>query len=603
MTTGAATAVAGGAPVEATIEQRIAFERIALVYRLTPLPVWCSLVFVAVVAVVFWNVGVPQGWLLAWVAAKAGLLPIRATETRRFDADPDRLTRSAYWQQRYAVLMVADCALWAAMLFLFGAHLAGVTQTLVVAGLLGVASIGVFTTFSVFRLSVYFLLTLLLPMAAWFAWQGGVGAWGVAAGTLLYIGVLGFEARRSEQRFEEMLRLRFENAAIAEERHRALLLAEHSNRAKGRFLAAVSHEMRTPLNGIMGMSEVVREHSKEATTRDRAGVILKSAEHLKRVINDLLDLSRIEQGKPELRAEPLDPRQTLAEVTDLLAPVAADRQLLLASLVAHDVPAQVEGDAARIRQVLHNLVGNAIKFTRRGRVDVHLAARPGGLRFEVRDTGIGIAPERQAAIFEAFEQAHAPVTQPGATYASEGTGLGLTIARGLARAMGGEVSCRSKPGEGSVFVFDLAARTLAATVPSPARPAVPEWAGLVLLVDDNEVNAMVAQAMLERMGLTVHVAGDGHAALQAMAKKSFAAVLMDCRMPLLDGLEATRRWRSMETARRLPIIGVTANVSEEDRRECLDAGMDAFLPKPFQLDELAAVLAPYFSRPARGLAA
>ena len=207
----------------------------------------------------------------------------------------------------------------------------------------------------------------------------------------------------TEQRHIEMLRMRFEHSALADERHRALLLAEHSNRAKGRFLAAVSHEMRTPLNGIMGMSEIVRETASDALTQQRAGVILKSAEHLKRVIGDLLDLSRIEQGRPDLLPAPMDPRQALLEVTELLAPVAADKGLLLNTQVDNTVPAQVQGDAARIRQVLHNLVGNAIKFTRTGRVDVALRATSDGLAFEVRDTGIGIAADRHQAVFDAFE--------------------------------------------------------------------------------------------------------------------------------------------------------------------------------------------------------
>jgi two-component system, sensor histidine kinase len=576
------------------IAERIAYERIALVYQLTPLPAACSLIFLAIVSAVFWHAGVSTAALLAWVAAKAVILPLRVTETRRFGADPQREARHRYWAQRYIVLMVIDCLLWAAMLFIFGTSLEGVTLTLVVAGLVGVASIGVFTTFSVFRASVWFLVTLLGPMAAWFAWQGDPGAWGVAAGTLLYIGLLCFEAWRSEQRHIEMLRLRFEHGALADERHRALLLAEHGNRAKGRFLAAVSHEMRTPLNGIMGMSEIVRETATDPLTQQRAGVILKSAEHLKRVIGDLLDLSRIEQGKPDLQQAALDPRQAMLEVTDLLAPVAADKGLALHSHAGNDVPALVQGDAARIRQVLHNLVGNAIKFTKSGRVDVTLRPITGGLAFDVRDTGIGIAPERQQSVFDAFERVKMPTTQPGGAQ-PEGTGLGLTLARGLARAMGGDVQCRSTPGEGSTFSFELLAPTLQTAAPAPPPAALPKLAGRVLLVDDNEVNAMVAQAMLERMGVQVQRAGDGQDALQAMARKSFSAVLMDCRMPLLDGLEATRRWRRMETGTRLPIIGVTANVSEEDRHNCLEAGMDDFLPKPFQIGDLAAVLAPHLA--------
>ncbi|MDO9093923.1 MAG: response regulator [Rubrivivax sp.] len=576
-----------------SIADRVAHEQVALMYRLTPVPVLAGLGFVAIVAVLMWP-RAPQPWVLAWAGTMLGLSLLRASETRRFEADPARHLNRRAWLRRYLALMVPYCLAWSAIVVVFGQHAQGLVFAVLLAGMLGVASVGLFTLFSVLQASVLFLLSLLGPLVAWAAWRGGAEGISIAAAGLLYAAVLVYEAWRGAQRLAEMLRLRLENAAIAEERSLALAQAEHANRAKSRFLATVSHEMRTPLNGIVGMSELLHDEAPNEATRARADVVLRSAQHLHRVIGDLLDLSRLEFGRLLLDPTPFDPQQALREVTDQLVPLAAERGLQLHVHLPSPHLGPVLGDAARVKQVLHKLVGNALNFTDEGEVVVSLQATDKGLLYTVCDTGTGIPDDQAASLFEPFGATPARVRR----HHRQGAGLGLPISRRLALAMGGDLVHAPSHPRGSVFSFTLqappalpSAQTTGDGARGPARHLA--WRGPVLVVDDNEVNALVAQAMLVRMGLQVELARDGQQALQAMAARHFDAVLMDCHMPVLDGWQATRRWRQQERGRHLPIIGVTANVSPEDRRHCLDSGMDGFLGKPFMLAELQAVLLPH----------
>jgi two-component system, sensor histidine kinase len=570
------------------IQERIAYEQVALLHRLTPLPVWAGAVFCLVVATFLWS-HAPRAWVLTWAGALLLVSVIRATETARFYADPHRQARSGWWKRRYLGLMIPYTLIWACMLPVFGSGVDGMGVAFLLGSTLGIASVGVFTTFSVLTVSLWFVAALLTPLLLWSLMQAGVVGWALVCGTVVYAGVLSFEARRGHLRQTEMLRLKLQNAAIAEDLTKALTLAEHSNRAKSRFLAAVSHEMRTPLNGIVGMSELIRDEAPSAVLRQRADVVLRSAEHLHRVISDLLDISRMEAGRLHVEHQPFQPQRVLQEVCELMAPLIEERGLRLEHHSRLAPGAWVLGDAVRVKQVLHNLLGNALKYTASGRIEVELApADERRLRYRVLDTGVGIAATRLEAIFEPFEQAtDDPDTR------RQGVGLGLTISRRLARALGGDVTVESTLGQGSCFTFTLAAApaSAAAALDEPAfEAAPPRLRGHVLVVDDNEVNALVARAMLQRLGVSTAAAPDGERALVVMAQQRFDAVLMDCRMPRLDGYAATRRWRAGEQGRRLPIIGVTANVSAEDRRQCLDSGMDGFLGKPFRLHELAAVL-------------
>jgi PAS domain S-box-containing protein len=382
-----------------------------------------------------------------------------------------------------------------------------------------------------------------------------------------------------------------------EELKKAMEAAEAATRAKTRFLATMSHEIRTPMNAVLGLSELLQDADLEGPSLSYAQGIHGAARGLLRVINDVLDLSRIEAGRMEVVEGAFDPRAVVADAWETLRPLARAKGIEFQWTGAPDIPSGVRGDEGRVRQILINLAGNAIKFTERGRVSLELTARfspPGGcqLLFQVTDTGVGMDARQLEVLFQPFSQAGTDSSR-----AQDGAGLGLHIAKQLATLMKGEIRVRSSRGVGSTFELELPCRVADIARPVPLlAPAAAAAAPLrILVAEDNTLNQSVARSMLEGAGHTVRVASDGMAALSAFQESAFDVVLMDWQMPLMDGLEAARRIRSYEAAQgltRTRMIGLTANAMAGDRERILAAGMDGFVAKPFSKGDLLSMLLP-----------
>jgi len=377
--------------------------------------------------------------------------------------------------------------------------------------------------------------------------------------------------------------------------------AQKLAQAKSEFLAKMSHEIRTPLNGVIAAADLLAATPMNDEQRELLDTLTLSAKTLLEIINDILDFSKIEAGRMVLETLPFTPAVLVEEVVSIMAPAAHSKGLTLRSELSQSLPHSVAGDPLRLRQIVLNFVGNAIKFTACGEVVIRAMCLKKGegqsawLRFEVQDTGVGIPPEKQAGIFDAFTQADSSVTR---RYG--GTGLGLAICKRLVELMGGHIGVNSQPGQGSCFWFEVPLPVVqenapegTTTQPSDSALNSYELEGVrVLLVEDNPVNQKVAIRMLQKLGCVVELAENGQQALEKLERASYDIVLMDMQMPVMDGLTATRllRQREQQTGHHQVVIALTANAMQTDREQCLDAGMDDYLSKPLTLDALRSTL-------------
>ncbi|MGE5450215.1 MAG: ATP-binding protein [Acidobacteriota bacterium] len=542
------------------------------------------------------------GWLvlkLAWAVSRVGHQRWHERQGHGFD--------HAGRQRQTGWLLLADGMIWGLGSL---AALAGQDSTtlMMAISLAGVATMASFALQAHWHYVLAYCLPVLIPaILVTVAERDPFGLF-VGLGLVTFTICLLTASRQSQDRIGEMLRLRFMNGQLATERAAALHLAQQQMTEKSQFLATMSHELRTPLHGMLGLTRMLRASALEGQDRHRLTLVERSGEHLLTVINNILDFTRIEAGHLTTECQPFDLGALLADVVALSSVTAHSKGLALTSEIALPQPCWVMGDAARVRQILLNLVGNAVKFTDAGWVRVHAAKQSAGDRgqdtvvFRITDTGVGIPAADMAHIFAPFKRAEAPAHRR-----LDGTGLGLTISRAMAHAMQGEISCTSAPGLGSTFELTLplaaapspnaAAAHAKPAEAAPAGPASPLH-GSVMLAEDNEVNAMIVEASLRRHGLEVDHQPDGNAVIQSVCtgRARPHLILMDCQMPGLDGFEATRLIRADEISRglpRVPIVALTASALSEDHDRCLAAGMDGYLAKPFTEEQLVAVLDQY----------
>jgi signal transduction histidine kinase/CheY-like chemotaxis protein len=573
----------------AAIEAKVEGELTRLLYRSAGFGLFSNFVLAAVLVAGLWTY-FPIRTLVLWLVAVILTSLLRLALNVSFAKRPRTDAEMTWWRNAFFVGVFFAGTLWGVAGWLYLATPDFLPRSMVMFILAGLNAGAARSLAPVKTCYGVYILTTLVPAFVLMLTMPEPGMGTLAFCIITYALFLLNTARLQHGDLCKFYGALFENDELLVTLRAAKIRAEEASLAKSSFLATMSHEIRTPMNGVIGMLQLLRDSPLSAEQREQVNVASSSAHTLLRLLNDILDLSRIESGKLEFESITFSILEVLEESVALMAARADEKHLAMQLHVSPDLPLNVSGDPGRLKQVLLNLIGNALKFTETGGVEVHLelASRTPQVaifRFKVRDTGIGMSPETQDKLFNKFTQADSSTTR---RYG--GSGLGLAISQELVRRMGGEIQVTSAPNQGSEFTFDISLPIVDAQAPAPVPTITASsratLAGRVLVVDDDPVNLRVIDMMLRRFGLDTVLVTNGYDALERAVHEPWDLVLMDLRMPGIDGLETTRRIRQQLAGRPLRIVALTANAMEEDRAECLAAGMDDFITKPVQREEL-----------------